>query len=208
MVAEGVNAGLYAYDLTGLGTAGFAYTPAKEVKLSVKKITALYAVADGVVLGEDGTGMTLYNFKKTVTGEGESQAVDYTINAVKSFNSLIEVLAIQDVTATEEKLEFRAVFKRSSSEDLYSYKFSYDIEDGVYTVNNDGLEQAKRLTKTDSTATYLEAEQIGDYFYFQNKWGYVSRVKVGDLDAEAELLGKMTTADKEAYDKEMNPEEE
>lgn len=195
-VAEGVHAGLYCYDLGTLGET-FTFDVDKEVKLAVKSISALYPVADGIVLGKDGAGMTLYNI---IEEDGEIKK----INEVKSFNTTVDVVAISDVVATDSALSFKAIFKRSSNEDLFSYKFVYDVaEDGTYTLNTAELEQAVRLTNTTSTASYLEAEQIGANFYYENEWGYISCVKVGDLDAEPKMLGKMTTADKEAYDEAM-----
>ena len=193
-VAEGLYSGLYSYDLTDW-TEG-AIDKANEQKLSIVAVNALYTITDGVVLGKTSSNMVLYSY-----------AGSDKITAVDSFASSVEVIAIEDVVETATGLSFKAIFKRSSSEDLYSFTFNYDLADGVYTLNTDAIAQAVRLTETDSVSTYLAAEQIGDWFYYENEWGYISRVKVGEDGAEAEMLGKMTSADWEDYQESLEEDE-
>ena len=194
LVAEGLYAGLYCYDLSDWSDE-FEFDAANEVKLSINQVTSLHYVTDGVILVNTGSAMQLHNF-----GGADK------INNVASFASAIEIMSITDVEKTADALTFRATFTRAMSDDLYSYKFSYTIADGIYTVNEADLEQAVSITDTGTVSTYLNPEVIDGWFYFQNEWGYISRVKIG-TDEEPEMLGKMTTADQEKYEESLEDEE-
>lgn len=187
-ISSGLYAGLYGYDLGGAPSAEI--TPANEFKVGVTSYSAVYRVTNNVVLASNGSEMKLLNF-----GGADK------INEVTAFSSDIFVLEIRNVVSSETALSFTALFQRDSGENLFTYDFSFTLTDGIYELDNENVSQAQTLTDVTASVNYLQADIVGDYMYYENEYGYISRVKIGDLDSEPEMLGKMTAADQEIYDK-------